>query len=368
MRETTVSADTDRATGPAEAPARPSGKVWLWATFGALLVVLALSCWARWLLSPQATPVDPGPDPYAYGWVIRVTEVISLSVFVFLLWYTLLRAAYRDRAITLDGKLFLGGLFASALDVLCQMFNPTWAMNAHSLNLGTWAAQFPGFAAPQGDRWAWSLAWCMPAYIWLGVGAAIVGCAYLDLLRRKFPRLASVALYIVVLVTFMVTFGCIATIWNRTGVYTYVSSPSALTLWSDTTHRLPLTELLFISSYCLMFTWLRDSRDANGRCAVDRDVDTLRTAPWLKSVLSTLAVCGWAGFTTLVAYQIPNDWISMTGGRDSIPELPSYQQGSLYCGQPGKPLCANQYLDQLQEEYSGARSTPEPEPPTTGGG
>ncbi|BBW99631.1 hypothetical protein BST36_21345 [Mycolicibacterium moriokaense] len=368
MRDTTVSADTDWAAGPVEAPARLSGKVWLWATFGALLVILALSCWARWLLSPQATPVDPGPDPYAYGWVIRVTEVISLSVFVFLLWYTLLRPAYRDRAITLDGKLFLGGLFASVLDVLCQMFNPTWAMNAHSLNLGTWAAQFPGFAAPQGDRWAWSLAWCMPAYIWLGVGAAIVGCTYLDLLRRKFPRLASVALYIVVLVTFMVVFGCIATVWNRTGVYTYVSSPSALTLWSDTTHRLPLTELLFISSYCLMFTWLRDSRDANGRCAVDRDVDTLRAAPWLKSVLSTLAVCGWAGFTTLVAYQIPNDWMSMTGGRDSIPELPSYQQGSLYCGQPGKPLCANQYLDQLQEEYSGARSTPEPEPPTTGGG
>ena len=50
-------------------------------------------------------------------------------------------------------------------------------------------------------------------------------------------------------------------------------------------------------------------------------------------------------------YQIPNDWMSVTGGRDSIPVVPSYQQGSLYCGQPGKPLCANQYLDELQQTY-----------------
>jgi hypothetical protein len=321
---------------------------------GAALVVLAVSCWTRWLLGPQSTPVDPGPDPYSYGWVIRLTEMISLTVFAFLLWFTLLRPAYRQRALTLDGKLFLGGLFASCLDVLCQMFNPTWALNAHSLNLGTWAGEFPGYAAPQGDRWAWSLAWCMPAYIWLGVGAAIVGCAYLNLLRRRFARMGTVFQYGTVLVTFMVAFGCLATIWNRTGVYSYVSSPNALTLWAHTSYRLPLTELLFISSYCLMFTWLRDSRDANGRCAVDRGVDTYNFGSGLKTLVSALAVCGWAGFTTMVAYQVPNDWIAMTGGRDSIPPLPSYLQGSLYCGQPGKPLCPNQYLDQLQQSYGGA--------------
>src|SRR5262249_23731211 len=134
---------------------RPSGKVWLWAALGLALVGLAVTCWARGLLSPQATPVDPGPDPSPFGWVIRPAEAISLSVFALLLWLTLLRPGYRQRAVTLDGKLFLGGLFASVLDVLCQMFNPTWAMNAHSLNLGTWARQFPGFAAPQADRWAW---------------------------------------------------------------------------------------------------------------------------------------------------------------------------------------------------------------------
>jgi hypothetical protein len=330
---------------------RPSGAVWLWAALGLALVMFAVITWVRWLVSAEATPVDPGPDPYPYGWVIRLTEIISTTVFAVLLWYTLLRPACRQRTLTLDGKLFLGGLFASVLDVLCQIFNPTWALNAHSLNLGTWANQVPGFAAPQADRWAWSLAWCMPAYIWLGVGAAIVGCAFLNALRRRFIAVSTVVLYGIVLLSFMIAFGCLATLWNRTGVYTYVSSPDALTLWAHTSHRLPLTELLFISSYCLMFTWLRDSLDENGRCAVDRGVDTVNVNANIKTLLSTLAVCGWAGFTTLVVYQIPNDWISMTGGRDSIPALPSYQQGSLYCGQPGKPLCPNQYLDQLRHTY-----------------
>lgn len=343
---------------------RSSGRVWFWAALGGALVALAVTTWTRWLLSPQAAPVDPGPDPYPYTWVIRVTEVVSLSVFVYLLWYTLLRPAYRYRMLTLDGKLFLGGFFASVLDVLCQMFNPTWAMNAHSLTLGSWANQFPGFAAPAADRWAWSLGWCLPAYIWLGVGAAIVGCAYLNALHRRFPRLSTVAAYGTALISFMVVFGCIATIWNRTGIYAYVSSPNPLTLWAHTSYRLPVTELLFISLYCLMFTWLRDSQDGTGRCAVDRDLDTHRVGPKVKTALSALAVCGWAGFTTLAAYQIPNDWVAMNGSIDSIPPLPSYQQGSMYCGQPGKPLCPNQYLDQLRRSYGTGTAGDQGKPPT----
>jgi hypothetical protein len=335
---------------------RPSGRVRFCALLGAALVALAVTTWTRWLLSPQATPVDPGPDPYDNVWVIRATEVLSLSIFALLLWWTLLRPAIRERRVTLDGKLFVGGFVASVLDVLCQVFNPTWAMNAHSLNLGTWAAQFPGFASPEGDRWAWSLGWCMPAYIWLGVGAAIVGCAYLNALRVRFPRLSTIAAYAVVLVSFMIVFGCIATTWNRTGVYTYVSSPNALTLWPHTTYRLPVTELLFISTYCLMFTWLRDSADSAGRCAVDRDLDTV--APRWRTLLSTLAVCGWAGFTTVIGYQVPNDWAAMNGGIDSIPALPSYLQGSLWCGQPGKPLCPNQYLDQHRRQHESAGTVP----------
>src|SRR5262249_57159350 len=67
--------------------ARPSGTVWLWAALGLALVGLAVACWVRGLLSPQATPLDPRPDPYPLGWGIRLAEGVSLSVVALFPWF-----------------------------------------------------------------------------------------------------------------------------------------------------------------------------------------------------------------------------------------------------------------------------------------
>jgi hypothetical protein len=39
-------------------------------------------------------------------------------------------------------------------------------------------------------------------------------------------------------------------------------------------------------------------------------------------------------------------WLPMTG--DSHPELPSYLQSGLYCGQPGRPICPGQLLQEMR--------------------
>ena len=328
---------------------RSSQAVYWWALAGVGIIALALSNWTQWALSPGFVQPDPGADPYPYLWVLRATEFISLAVFVFLLWLTLLRPAYRERRLTLDGKLFLGGFFASTLDILYGIYNPTWAMNAHALSMGTWANFFPGFASPAMEHNAWGLLWCLPAYIWLGVGAAIVGSRILAGLRSVFPRIGSATGFVILQLIFMLTFACIATFWNRTEVYTYVSVPAHLSLWYGQTYQLPLYEPLCIALYCLGYTWLRESIDDHGRCAVDRDLHTAAHSPLMKSLLSTLAVCGFAAFTTLAAYQIPYGWFAMQG--DSHPALPSYLQPGLWCGQPGKPACAGQYLKQQRDAY-----------------
>lgn len=323
--------------------------MWFWAAFGVAIVTLATTSWLRWLASGDFVRPDPGSDPYAYMAVLRGTEFLSSSLFLYLFWYTLIRPWYRDRILNLDGKLFIGGFFASTLDVLFASFNPTWAMNAHAISFGTWSNFFPGYPSPATNEVAWGLLWCLPAYIWLGVGAAILGCGILDRLRNRYPAKSEVTMYIIVLLIFMASFFILATVWNRTGVYTYVSTPKALTLWYGKTYQIPIYEPLFIAAYCLSYTWLRDSLDSNGRCAVDRDLARLHFRTWMKNLTSTLAVCGFAAVTTLVAYQIPFSWLSMTG--DSHPQLPSYLQPGLYCGQPGKPLCAGQYLKKMREEY-----------------
>jgi hypothetical protein len=334
------------ALAPVRRP-RPAGTVWLWATAGVLGVAYMLDSWIPWLLSGSARQPSPGRDPYHNLVVLRATEVISVAVFIALLWHSLLGPARRGEGVTLDGKLFIGGFVASSLDILYAFMNPTWAMNAHAISLGTWATHIPGFANPGQDRNAWGLLWCLPAYVWLGLGASLVGCRLLDRLRGRFAAMSTVTMYLIVLASFYLAFAVIENIWLRTEVYTYVSVPGSLTLWAGKIYQFPIYSPLLIGLYCLSYTWLRDSRDKRGRCAVDRDIDTVKLGRRARAGLSVLAVTGYAAVTTLVAYQLPWTWLSMTADRHSFPVLPSYLQPGQDCGQPGKPLCASEYLHAL---------------------
>src|SRR5205807_1031877 len=131
------------ARGHAPAVARrASGMIKLWCSMGLVAVGIAVSSWVRWIVSGQPhSPVVLGPDTpsTASMIVLRATEVLSTSVFIGLLWWSLVLPWMRHRTITLDGKLFIGGIFASACDVMISFFNPTWAFNAHAVSLGTWA-------------------------------------------------------------------------------------------------------------------------------------------------------------------------------------------------------------------------------------
>jgi hypothetical protein len=274
-----------------------------------------------------------------------------MAVFLGLGWYALGNPLRRRRGLTLDGKLFLGAFFASSLDAYYASLNPTWAMNAHAVSLGTWAKYLPAFANPGQEHNAWGLLWCMPAYIYLGLGLALVGCTILDRLRRRFPMLPTVAAFSVVFAAFYVFDLVLENFWIHHEVYTYVSVPGRLTLNAGSLHQFPLYEPILIALYGISFTWLRDSRDGQGRCAVDRDVDEMRIGRRFKGTLSVLAISGYIAATTMVAYQIPWSWMSMQGERTSFPVLPSYLQPGQNCGQPGLPLCASGYLDQLHHDH-----------------
>jgi len=144
----------------------------------------------------------------------------------------------------------------------------------------------------------------------------------------------------------MAVFFSRTTFWNRTQAYTYVSLPRGLTLWYEETYQLLLYEPSLIGMYCWGYTWLRDTRDANDRCAIDREVDDLEVGTFTKELLSTLTVCGWAAATTAIVYMVPLSWLCMTG--DSHSALPSYPQSEMYCGQPGETLCLGQQLKRIK--------------------
>ena len=102
--------------------------------------------------------------------------------------------------------------------------------------------------------------------------------------------MGTIATYSFVQLVYMAIFFSLATFWNRTQVYNYVSLPRGLTLWNEETYQLPLYEPFLIGTYCWGYTWLRDTRDANDRCAIDREVDDLEVEIFTKELLSTLTV------------------------------------------------------------------------------
>jgi hypothetical protein len=331
---------------------RASGMIKIWCSIGIIAVGIAVSSWVRWIVSGQPhSPVALGPDtPSTVSMIVlRATEVLSTSVFIGLLWWSLVLPWRRHRTITVDGKLFIGGIFASACDVMISFFNPTWAFNAHAISAGTWANFFPLYGSPGQENLPWGLLWCLPAYIFLGLGAALVGSAMLRWLRAWFPAMTTVGLFGVVLLAFTVIAFALENIWIRADVYNYVSVPSSLTLWAGTTHQIPIYSSLLLGLYCLGFTWLRDSKDDDGRSAVERDIDDLPIGRRAKTVVSTLAVCGYTFVTVLVTYQVPWSWLAMKG--NSHPVLPSYMRSGIYCGQPGEPLCAGEYLNRIRNDY-----------------
>ena len=329
---------------------RPSGTIWLWAGLGLAVIGLMIHSWGGWLTDGSTGRPSPGADHYDFLWALRGTEIVSTGVFFGLLWWSLINPLIRQRGLTFDGKLFLAGFFVSSLDVLYASLNPTWAMNAHAVSLGTWSEHMPLFANPGQDENAWGLLWCLPAYIWLGLGAAVVGTAILNGLRRRYSGLSTAGLYLITLTIFYVVFALVENFWLRTQVYDYVSVPRDFTLWAGQIHQFPVYSPLLISFYCLGYTWLRDSRDANDRCAVDRDVDKLNIGPVARAALSLLAITGFAATTTILGYQVPWSLMSMKG--DSFPVLPSYLRPGENCGQPGTPLCTSQYLYELRHHPS----------------
>jgi len=161
------------------------------------IILLFANNLIHWLRSPDFVRPDPGPDPYPYLYVLRVTEAVSVVLFLYIGNHVLLQPWIKNGYPSLDGKMFIGGFFASTLDILFAIFNPTWAMNAYRFSYGSWANPIPGWPSPGAHKIPWGLLWCLPAYIWLGVGAAIFGCEIFNLLRRKFPRMDTMTMYIV---------------------------------------------------------------------------------------------------------------------------------------------------------------------------
>ena len=330
-----------------EAAARPPGVLSFWSAAGAVSVVAALYCWIRWATSSNFASPDPGPDHYSAFWYLRMFEAVSMVVVIVMLWVWVVRPWRRTRHVPLDGKILLGMMVAYFVDPTLNIFNHSFAMNAHSFSFGSWSGSFPVFGSPGQDRFAEGLLWAPQLYMYFGLLAAIAGCWLLGVLRKQFPHRSTPALFAMLFAIFVVA-DCVAEfgLLVYPQIYVFPGVPEHFSLFPGKIYQFPLYQSLFAAVFASMVTWLRDSRDQSGRSAVERGVDTLDASPTRKRVMSFLAVTGFCTASAL-GYFLPYGYATMTA--DTYVDLPSYLAPAAYCGVPKRPICASEYLDRLQK-------------------
>ena len=329
------------------APHRPSGAVKLWAVVGAGAVLLALTTYARWIVSDDFAAAHTGPDDYEHLWVLRSVEVASVVFVLAFAWFCVGRPLLRERRVPFDGKLLIGLMIAYVVDPTFNSFGHNFAMNAHSVDVGAWGDQLPLFTAPGQGRLAEALLWAAPLYVYCGIAAAMLGCALLDRLRRRFPAMSTVGLYFVLYLTFVVgDFAFEFGMFVAPQLYVFPGVDGDLSLFAGELYQFPIYHSLFAGLFAGAITWLRDSRDDSGRSAIERGADHLGTR--LRGTLSFLAITGYATVAAFFGYFLPFSYASMRA--DTYTDLPSYLSTAAFCGDAGKPKCPSQILDDLRRQ------------------
>jgi Spirocyclase AveC-like len=314
---------------PSRAGVREStraGGATVWAAIAVVWLVIAVQALVRWVISPDFGPAPLiGPDRMPMWNLVglRIFEGLSVALLLWLIWFCVIVPVRRTGRLSLDGKFVIGGLAAFVADAFLNSYTYLFAWNAHNVNLGVWTAYLPFHNPAASSRYAESLLWGPPMYVYFCAGVAIVGCSAYFALRSRWPHLSNVSLLTIVFVgEFVFDFVVENLAIRLTHGYAYAQTYGPLTLWAGSQFQFPLYESFLVAALGLFYTWMRLQavQSVDGRSPVERGFDRWR--PGLQSAVRTLAVIGFCSAATILIYHLPFNWLGVIGA--STANLPSY--------------------------------------------
>jgi Spirocyclase AveC-like len=310
---------------PAVAP-QISRSIFPWAIWGTLWVFIACLAWGKWIVSGELF----GPVPILEGdtmapWrliALRALELFSVLVLLVITWRSLMQPWLERREFGLDAMLLLGGIIGFSADALLNLHELLFAFNAHSVNLGVWTSFMP-FYTDGPSRYAESLLWGFPMYVYFGIGASYAGCGVIAGLRARYPGISNAAAFAVAYMVFVIS-DCLLenAIIRTTEAYMFTKTYGPLTIFAGSIYQFPLYEALLASVVCLGFTAIRQSAldSADGLSFVERGAAVIN--PRYRTAVRTVAVIGAAGALFIFGYHLAFNWLGLIG--NSIVEMPSY--------------------------------------------
>lgn len=315
-------------------PRRRSPQVLVWATVGAVMAVVIVQGWTRWLLSGDLRPSPGGADrmPGWKVWVLHTFEYGGLIASAVIVWIFLLRPLVRQRRLTFDGKLLIACVSMYFWDPLVNYYSFSFAFNTHWFNRGSWAYYIPGFSAPNADLQAQPILGVgLGMYIYMLFGAAIAGTIVLEKLRARYPQAGTARLFLVL--AGLVFVGDVVVEWGLIVLCELWAVPAGRTgfaLLGGSRYQFTLWQPILVAIHGVGLTAVRYFRDDGGRSFVERGLDDLRAPARLKGPMSFLALVGFTNVLMIGLFHIPfNAFVSLQ--TKEAPALPSYLRAGM-CG------------------------------------
>ncbi len=279
----------------------------IWAAVGAVFLMVEVYSLAGWIGSGKATPTPRGPTPIPswHMWAVNINMVLSVTMFVVIFYWFIVRSWRREGRLSADGLLALVFVTIWWQDPLVNFFQ-TWLTYSTAFpNWGSWTTNIPGWYAPNSNLFAEPLIFAGPTYLYFRFGGTVFICYMLRISRARWPQISNLGLI-------MTCFACsvlfdlvFETVWLRFGFYTYAGAISGLTLFHGHYYQFPAYAAVYAGALVAGWSWLRYGRDDTGLTYAERGVDELRVGTKVKTSVRFLALVGACNTIFLVAYSIP---------------------------------------------------------------
>lgn len=322
---------TSARDGQAPATVKTIRPVLVWSAIGAVCVAVAAYVYTSWIVSGNATPVDPGPDAIPSGTrlAIIVFQIACPALALVAIVYVV-RKSLRERQLCVEAAIVIGSAIAWWHDPLINWLQPALFYNAGLVNFGNWTENIPGWLCPDGRLMAEPVLMIGMIYIWMPLTMGMIARWAMGRARRRWPTLGPVRTFCFGwLAVFVIEFP-LEIFAVHHGLVGYPASVPGLTLWAGETVQLPLYgpilwSLVLTSSGALMFF-----RNAAGQIRVEGGVETLGWArPRVKSLLRVLAVTGYLHVVAIGVYDVPVNFAGLYAGPTET--YPTYLRTQL-CG------------------------------------
>ncbi len=309
-----------------------------WAALGTAFLCLAAYIWGSWILSPDFKPSPVGPDPLPHNvWIaIRAVETITTLAIIGTLWFFIFRPLVRNGSIGFDGLLVINFLLMWWTDPMVNYFNFSFMYNAHTVNMGNWAAHIPGWSYPNQQNLPEPLLMMGGFYISVFILTTLFGCWLLKKTTEKWPSMSMAgSIAILALAT-----GTIALVVEnalmRTGIAAYPGVIKSMSLFPNEVYQWPLYEVGCMAFVSTSFTCLRYFRNDKGQTFVEKGIDNLNLSAGKKKLVTFLALAGFIQPFFTFGYYVPYNLFAIHA--DTFPAYPSYMRAEI-CGEGTQYAC-----------------------------